>query len=311
MGDMESFDPSNAAYTPRTNFEQLEIRTADGVALRADVEEPPAGKAVRGTCILAHALFARRTEICRPEREGLMQACAAEGFRAIAFDFRTHGQSRGPSDAGYDDFVRLDLPAVVSCARVRSDDKPVIVLGHSLGGHVALAAQGTGRMHADAIVAVASTLWIPAFEPMRTRQFAQRWLGRGLAGLLPYTGRIHARRLGLGSDDAPPRFASDLARILSEGRWRSADGTEDFVAALRNVRVPVCAVASEGDRICPPVSAELLLERCAGPIHMIRIACSDAGGRAPDHMGIVTTRHARKALREALEWADANRQVGS
>ena len=47
------------AYAPRASFEELEIRTADGVALRAVVDDPPEGVMLRGTCVMAHALFAR------------------------------------------------------------------------------------------------------------------------------------------------------------------------------------------------------------------------------------------------------------
>ena len=74
-------------------------------------------------------------------RPGLAQLFSAEGWRTIAFDFRGHGEStlrEGARDWGYDDLVRWDLPAVVACARARSDHKPVVVVGHSLLGRVAL-----------------------------------------------------------------------------------------------------------------------------------------------------------------------------
>ena len=152
------------AAPPRASFEELEIHTADGIALRAVMDDPPEGVALLGTCVLGHAMFARKTSFGRRDRPGLAQALAAAGFRTIAFDFRGHGDSvpSAPADYGYDDFVRFDLPAVVSAGQARGEGLPVIVVGHSLGGHVALASQGTNQMSADAIVGIAAKVWHPA-----------------------------------------------------------------------------------------------------------------------------------------------------
>lgn len=294
---------------PRASFEELEIRTDDGVALRAVVDDPPEGEPLRGTCVLAHALFARKTEFGRRERAGLAQAYAALGWRTIAFDFRGHGEStlpKGAAEWGYDDLVRLDLPAVVGCARARSEDKPVVVVGHSLGGHVALAAQGTGTMSADGIVAIASNVWIRELETSGVRWAAKRAVGRGMLEAVARVGSLPARRLRLGSDDASARFVRDLLRFMGEGSWRSADGADDYLASLARVLVPVCAVASEGDRlVCHPASAEAFARRCRGPLHMVRITRSDDGGRPPGHMKVVTTDRARSKLIAALGWVES------
>ncbi len=47
----------------------VEIRTADGVALRATELPPAPGRPPLGTCVLAHAMFARRSEFVRPGGE--------------------------------------------------------------------------------------------------------------------------------------------------------------------------------------------------------------------------------------------------
>src|SRR5262245_46771476 len=138
-------------HTPRVSFEELEIHTSDGAVLRAVMNDPPEGSSLRATLILAHAMFARKSTFGRPDRRGLGDVLGARGYRTLAFDFRGHGESRPPKanpEWGYDDFVRFDMPAVVDCARARGEGKPILVVGHSLGGHVALAAEGAGYMHA-------------------------------------------------------------------------------------------------------------------------------------------------------------------
>jgi len=296
-------------HAPRASFEELEIRTADGVALRAVVDDPPEGIELRGTCVMSHAMFARKSEFGRRERPGLAQAYAAQGWRTIAFDFRGHGESmlaRGAPEWAYDDLVRLDLPAVFECARARSEGRPVLVVGHSLGGHVALAAQGSGKIAADGIIAIAANVWLRELEPSRVRWAAKLALGRVMAESVTRMGRLPARRFRIGSDDASGAFVSDLLRFMREDRWKSADGSDDYLASLARVVVPVCAISSAGDHVtCHPASADAFARRCSGPLETIRIARSDDGRRAPGHMEMVTSDRARSKLLAALTWVES------
>ncbi|MDB4941782.1 MAG: hydrolase of the alpha/beta superfamily [Labilithrix sp.] len=298
-----------AHRAPRDSYEELEIRTSDGVALRAIVTEPPRDVPLRGTCVMAHALFARKTAFGRRERPGLAQACAAAGYRAIAFDFRGHGDSAlppGREDWSYDELVRFDLPAVVACAKARGEERPVIVLGHSLGGHTALASQGTGRLDADGIVAVGASVWLQMFEPSSLRWAAKRLVARGARAAVDHVGRLPARLLHLGSDDASAQFASDFFGFLDKGAWESQDGTDDYAASLARVAVPVAAVASEGDHlVCHPDSAAAFVSACKGPVLLERLRTSDDGSRPPGHVSMVTTPRAEKALLRALGWVTA------
>lgn len=285
---------------PRESFEELEIHTADGVALRARTEEPARPRLeAPPVCVLAHAMFARKSSM-----RVLGAMLIEEGYRVIAFDFRGHGDSKTGGSWGYDDFVRLDLPAVVDCARARSDGAPVVVVGHSLGGHVALAAQGTGHIDCDGIVGIAANVWHPALEPSRLRWAAKRMVMGGFARIAKARGRFPARALRIGSDDASARYVEDLARPARTGRWTSADGADDYLAALAKVKIPVCAVLSEGDRInCHPDAGEAFARRCGGDVHVLRVARSDDGGPPPDHMQLVTTNRAHRAIAEAVAWA--------
>jgi predicted alpha/beta hydrolase len=260
---------------PRASFEELEIRTRDGASLRAVVDDPPGARPLRGTVVLAHALFAHKASFGRREAPGLSSALARQGFRTVAFDFRGHGDSTSPDGpCRYDDLVRSDLPAVVEYARASGDDRPVIVLGHALGGHVALAAQGTGRIDVDAIVTLATMVWARELEPSRLRWAAKAALAR--------VARSVSRRAGAALSLVPsrgglaPRAASrwHLREVLDfarEGRWTSADGRDDYLAALGRVAVPVAAVLAARDRVfCAPAAGEAFARRCAGQVQAFR-----------------------------------------
>ena len=281
---------------PRSSFEELEIHTSDGASLRALVDDPPEDVELRGTLVLAHALFARKTSFGRRDRPGLSSALGARGFRTVAFDFRGHGDSQAPREWGYDDLVRHDLPAVVDCARARGEDKPVVVLGHSLGGHVALAAQGTSRIAADAIVALGTSVWLREIERSRLRWAAKSVIARVTLALSARAGGIPARRLRIGSDDAPEPYLRDLLRGVTDHEWRSRDGSENYLASLALVRAPVAAVLGERDLLtCSPAAGEAFARRCRGPVAFFRAPVG--------HMELVTSTRARDAVLAAAEWA--------
>ena len=295
--------------------EELELRTADGVSLRATLREPPilAWPAPRGTMVLAHAAFARRVEWERPRGQGLAARLARRGYRTLAFDFRGHGDSpngaRGHGDSpsdGYDAFVRHDLPAVVACAKDRGGR--VVVVGHSLGGHVALASQGLGLLGADAVLAVAANVWHPTFEPSLARQALKRGVATLMTGLTHGLGGFPARALRVGSDDARPSAVGAFLRTARDGSWRSDDARDDYLAALTRVDIPVCALLSEGDRLaCLPESGRRFLARTRGPRASFVVG-STGGAPAPDHMALVTAHHAgpcHEAWEAALAWLEA------
>jgi predicted alpha/beta hydrolase len=284
--------------------EEIDLRTSDGWSLRANVLEPP-GAAI-GTAVLAHAMMANRSEFDRPRGDGVRRFLSERGWRVVAFDFRGHGDSvpRAAEGAayGYDDLVGLDLPTVFAFARSRTDrKKPVVIVGHSLGGHVALAAQGAGGVSFDGIVAVAADVWLRALEPSRARWLLKRaWL-RAAAEICRRAGHLPARLLRLGSDDETSALLGDFERFARTGSWQSADGNVDYLASLARVRVPVLQVVSRGDRFqCPPASGARFVARCGGRCEVLCLG--GEGPSTPTHMGLVTASSARGGWDRIEAW---------
>ena len=259
--------------------------------------------------MLAHAMFARRSEFERPSGDGLSAWLAERGWRTCAFDFRGHGESGPPAGRGgawgYDDLVMLDLPAVVGSLRARAGALPVIVVGHSLGGHVALAAAGTRTVHVDGLVLAASNVWLPEDEPSRLRWIAKRGTATLIDAVCRRRGFFPARALRLGSDDEAGGYMTDLTRFIREGVWTSRDGGQDYRASVANVRIPVVTIASRGDTFnCPPASAARFVERVRGPMKTFTVEIADDGGAPPDHMALVTGPSARRQWGQALAWME-------
>jgi predicted alpha/beta hydrolase len=299
---------STTARTEPEHQEPIEVRTRDGHALRADVRDPHRKKPV-GVAVLAHAMFARRSEFERPEGSGLSRFLCQRGWRTIAFDFRGHGDSQTrASDGGswtYDDLVFYDLPAVVECARARARGVPVIVVGHSLGGHVALASQGAHALEADGILAIAANVWMRSLEPSRAHWAIKRGMLHLVDAVTAKRGYFPARALRLGSDDEASGYMRALVRFAREEAFATQDGKSDYAAGLRHVTVPVFSISSRGDWLnCRPVCAERMLRALGGPKSFMTVEKSDDGSAPPGHMALVTTERALSAWAQGIAWLE-------
>jgi predicted alpha/beta hydrolase len=260
--------------------------------------------------VLAHAMFARKSEWDRRAGKGkdkrgpsLARFLSDRGWRTIAFDFRGHGES-GPGAASggdwtYEDLVVRDLPAVVEGARARARGRKVIVVGHSLGGHVAAAAQATGAIDVDGIGLVASNVWLEAVEPSFARTLAKRALMRTVQAVCRRRGYFPARVFGMGSDDESAAYMAGIER----GFWGNEDGHIDYWDELRHVAVPLFALASDGDPLnAHPECVTRFALRAKGRVTIDRIRASDDGSAAPGHMEIVTTEKSVSAWGRLEAW---------
>jgi len=292
--------------------EAIEVHTSDGRVLRAIVTEAKRGERARGVAVLAHAMFARKSEWDR-RRKGsedgasLARFLSDRGWRTIAFDFRGHGESGpGPADGAtwtYEDLVVRDLPAVVEGARARARGRKVIVLGHSLGGHVAAAAQATGTIDVDAIGLIASGVWLREIEPSAARFLVKRGVGRTVNAICEKRGYFPARLLGLGSDDEAAAYMAALWRVVDLDFWGNEDGHLDYWERLRHVAIPLYALASDGDRLnAHPECAARFALRAKGKVTIDRLRASDDGSAPPGHMEIVTTAQSLSAWSRLEAW---------
>jgi predicted alpha/beta hydrolase len=313
LGDGSERRGRDRARRPRQpDPEPIDIRTDDERSLRADLHEPRATAV--GIAVFAHAMMARRSEFDRPRGRGLGRWFAERGWRVVTFDFRGHGDS-GPlahegARYGYDDFVTHDLPAVYAFARSRvRRQQPLVIVGHALGGQVALAAQGAGRVAFDGIVTIGANVWLRELEPSGARWLFKRAALRTVLALSRRLGRFPARTLGLGSDDESLAYVEDVERFARTGSWASRDGA-DYGASLGRVRVPVLQVVSEGDRLeCVPECGERFVSRCGGPHEVLRVFRGDDDEPAPNHTAMVTGAAARGTWQRIESWT--RRVLGS
>ena len=144
------------------------------------------------TALLLHGLLGQARN-WRTFARSLVDAAAAGGvpWRFLLVDLRHHGASRGRELLGEDDLHS----AAADVQRLALAHSPELVLGHSLGGKVALAWAGTARDTPASVVALDSSPGPVVSDP------------HGTEAVLDVVGSL------------PPTFASrDECRQLLEGR---------------------------------------------------------------------------------------------
>jgi hypothetical protein len=162
-------------------------------------------------------------------------------------------------------------------------------------------------------VAIAANLWCPRLDPHPLR------LARKTAFLLVWAAatrspdRFHRRLIEIArtGEPEPWPYVRQFLRIFFTNRLTSADGREDYAAALARVRdIPILSVASEGDRLLahPEAVARFFapIETTAPVTHRVV-----RGGRGPDHMGLCVSPSQRPLWEEIADWVrSAQRQPG-
>lgn len=209
------------------SFDDVRIRTADGVTLAGWVIPAERG---RGNVIFCHGHGRNRGHVA-----GLLPMLHNLGFNVLAFDFRGHGDSEGHcSTFGYAEVS--DLLAAEAHLRERFPDRPLFLIGVSLGAAVSL--QALPRMpHVRGVWSEGS---FARFSEVASNKF--RWVPEVLRGSLMQL----YYRIGW----------------LDTGFWGPSANP---VESLNGLTVPVYFCHAVEDKLVPLDQGEALYDAYSGP----------------------------------------------
>ncbi|MDI2125341.1 alpha/beta fold hydrolase [Yinghuangia seranimata] len=221
------------------------------LAVVADRWDPEGASA--GTVLLLHGGGQARGSWTRSAA-----ALAAHGWTALALDQRGHGDSDWAADGDYtiDAFI-ADVRAVAAEV-VREQGAPPVLVGASLGGWVALLAEGErpGTARGLALVDITHRTERQGVDRIRDFMLAHR---AGFADLDEVADALHAYQPGKPRQSDPAKLARNVRRH-ADGRWywhwdpafmgslsgtsgRGPDVTPERLAdAARKVAVPTLVV---------------------------------------------------------------------
>lgn len=230
----------------------------------------------------------------------------AAGLSVVVADLRgtgtsTPGPSRG-SRYGYPELVG-DVGAVLDALKPRTDGRPVILLGHSLGGQICalyLALTGDTSVTGLALVAVGLP-WYRSYPGLR-----------GL-GVLGFTQAIAATSTVLGvwpgwgfGGRQARGVIRDWGYTARHGRFPTIDGT-DLDEALGRMSTPVLAISVDDDQYTPPSTLDQLCAMMrAAAVRRDHLTVAEAGA-AIDHFTWV--RASTPVAERVRAFADATGRV--
>jgi acylglycerol lipase len=185
----------------------------------------------------------------------------ARGYAVYAIDHRGHGKSAG-GRAVIDrmDNAVEDLHTLVERARGAHPGRPLVLLGHSMGGCVALAYTEVHEDALDALVLSGPLAVLEAASP------AQRIVGRVLSAVAPSLGVVAIDSTAVSRDpqvvadydDDPLNYHGKLpARTVTE----LAKAIEGFPEAVTRFRLPLLVMHGTADRLVPIAGGEMVAER--------------------------------------------------
>lgn len=191
----------------------------------------------------------------------LARAISAAGIHAVTSDLRGLGTSSlRPSracDFGYEEMLSRDLPALLQRVRERFPGSPLYLLGHSLGGQLAM-------LHLAANPGAARGLILLAACNLHYKgwPFPKRYGVLGFALLLRTIGHVlgyvPAGRLGFAGTEARG-VVLDWSNNCQTGSYAVQGSPTDYEQRLQHLAAPVLCISFAEDELVPLRAVENLL----------------------------------------------------
>lgn len=210
----------------------------------------------------------------------LLESFVARGYTTAVADLRGLGASsvrpRRGTDFGYREMVELDYPAYLTALRDHLGDRPIYLLGHSLGGQLAalhLAREPDSL--AGLVLVAACTVYHRNWGPWRGPVL---WaVANGYDVVARTLGYFPGQRLGFGGTEAAT-VMRDWAHNARTGEYAPQGTSFDYEGRLRDVTCPILGLTIEGDNWAPPAALRHLLDKMPSASVTQRMVGPD-----PDH----------------------------
>ncbi|MCK9379508.1 MAG: lysophospholipase [Sulfuritalea sp.] len=241
----------------------FELQTADGVCLAGQAWMPPT---LRAVVAVVHGIA---------EHSGryafLAARCNEHGLGVVSVDLRGHGRSPGERSyvERFDDYL-LDADALLEKTRELAAGHPVFLMGHSMGGALALRWLVRRRQPVAGLILSSAALKIGGDVPRLLVALApllSRWLphlrgtridpaviSRDASAVAAYVGDPLVSLL------APPaRTGAELLQVMAANR-----------EAASGLSVPVYLFHGDADRLTDPAGSQEIFDRWGGPDRTLR-----------------------------------------
>lgn len=191
------------------------------------------------------------------------------GLLTIAIDQRGFGRNTSRARWPGEDALIADAVAVSQQIRRRFPCTPLVLVGHSMGGGVVLAAASRG-LEADGIVLAAPAIW--GGSHLNPLHRALAWTVAALVPDMRFTGSGIVEIQSTDNMDALRQMQADPL-YLGEPSARELMGlvrvTDAAAAAAPRVHIPALLLLGDKDQIVPGGTVEGVFSELAGPREII------------------------------------------
>ena len=205
----------------------------------------------RATVVIAHGAGEHLERY-----EHVAERLVGSDYAVHAHDHRGHGRSQGKrADLGAMDAVVADLRSMIALARGELPDRKLFLLGHSMGGCIALEYALRHQDEIDGLVLSS------AITSLNTASPATRALSKVVGRLLPRLG-VYAVDTVLISRDPEVVRAYEQDPLVFHGKLPARTvaeitrAVESFPTRLPGLTVPLYAFHGSEDRIAEPAGTE-------------------------------------------------------
>lgn len=231
---------------------------------------------------------------------------ADEGFVALTYDYRGIGQSRPPRMRGcgyrWRDWGEQDFDAAVRFVRAAwTDDVPIMVVGHSVGGFLPGLAESGSRIERMLTVGAQYGWWGDYAPRHRLGLFLK--FHAVMPPITALAGYFPGRRLGW-LEDLPAGVAFEWA--FRRQRFEHSHHPDERAAALErmaavNARILAVAVSDDPIGTLPAIRRTLAYYRNAVRAAVL-LSPQDYGRSAIGHFDLFRADHASGFWRDTLSW---------
>lgn len=231
---------------------------------------------------------------------------AGRGFDVLTFDFRGMGESAPASLRGFETDVltwaRQDCAAMLAAARARAAGRPIVWIGHSLGGQILAMTPGNESLTAAVTVASGVGYWRENAYPLRLYSWFLWYFAAPVATAL--CGYFPGRALGM-VGDLPRGVIEQWSRWCRHPEYAVGVEGEPMRKRYQRVSVPLLSLSFTDD--------EYMSERNVAALHgfygnarreMRRIAPRELGLRRIGHFGFFRPRTGERLWPSMLDWIE-------
>lgn len=285
---------------------RFELCAGDGYRLAARVYR--AGVGMRGVALIIAGIG-----VAQAFYETVATWLASHGWEVVTFDFRGIGESAPGSLRGFEadilTWARQDCAAALAFAHQRAAGRPLLWIGHSLGGQILALTPGNESVTAAVFIASGSGYWRENAYPLRRYSW---WLWHLVAPLATALyGYFPGKRLHL-VGDLPKGVIRQWARWCRNPDYAAGAEGGAARAAYRQVTLPLLSLSFTDDEFMSERNISSLLGFYENASReMRRLAPSEVGLDRIGHLGFFRQDIGSRLWPLLAEWAQSKSAAGT